>query len=71
MLVELAREETVALDRPANGSGGFQTFIKRLQGQVNHGTGTIKLTDDAVDEIQHYVSDYKQGGFQDRLDRKK
>ena len=39
--VELSREEILALDRPANGSGGFQTFIKRLQSQVNHGTGTI------------------------------
>ena len=64
---ELNRNEIAELDRTANGAGGFQTFIKRLQTQVNHATATIKLTDDDVSEIQHYAFDYRQGGFQERL----
>lgn len=65
--LELNRDEIAELDRPAQGVGGFQTFIKRLQEKVNHATATIKLTDDDVAEIQHYAFDYEQGGFQDRL----
>lgn len=65
--LELNADEIAELDRPANGVGGFQSFIRRLQSQVNHATATIKVTGDDVAEIQHYAFDFEQGGFQDRL----
>ena len=65
--IELTNEELAALDRPANGSGGFQSFMKHLQSQVNHASNTIKLTDEDLARIQHYAADYRQGGFQERL----
>jgi len=65
--IELNRDEIEELDRPAKGVGWFQTFIKRLQKQINYATSTVKLTDDDISEIQHYAFDYEQGGFQDRL----
>lgn len=64
---ELTREEIQELDRPARGQGGFQTFMKRLQSQLNHATSTIHLTDGDIADIQHHAFDYEQGGFQDRL----
>jgi hypothetical protein len=65
--VMLNADELAELNQPPNGSGGFQTFIKRLQSQVNHATSEVRLTDDDVSDLQHYAFDFKQGGFQDRL----
>ena len=65
--LELNRDEIAELDQPTRGSGGFQSFINRLQSKLNHATGTITLTDDDVADIQHHAFDYEQGGFQDRL----
>lgn len=65
--LELNPDEIAELDQSPKGVGGFQSFIKRLQSQVNHATATIRLTDEDIAEIQHYAFDYKQGGFQDRL----
>lgn len=64
---ELNPEEIAELDRDVAGVGGFQSFIKGFQKQLNHATGEIKLTDDDMTEIQHFAFDYEQGGFQDRL----
>lgn len=64
---ELTKEEIQELDLPVRGQGGFQSFIKRLQSQVNHATNTIKLTDTDIEDIQHHAFDFEQGGFQDRL----
>jgi hypothetical protein len=64
---ELTDDEFAELMRPARGQGGFQTFIRRLQGQVNPATHTARLTDNDVTDIQHYAFDFQEGGFQDRL----
>jgi hypothetical protein len=66
-IFELNKGEVAELDRPVAGVGGFQTFLRRLQKQVNHATGEIKLTDDDLTNIVHYAFDYKQGGWQERL----
>jgi hypothetical protein len=49
---ELTREEIADLDRPVKGLGGFEGLMRRLQKQVNHATGEIKLSDDDLAEIQ-------------------
>ena len=64
---DLNRDEIAELDRSTRGVGGFQSLIKRLQSQVNHAVGTIRLSEGDIEEIQHYAFDFKQGGFQDRL----
>ena len=64
---ELTREEIADLDRPVKGLGGFEGLMRRLQKQVNHATGEIKVSDDDLAEIQRCAFDYKQGGFEDRL----
>jgi hypothetical protein len=53
----LSREEIAELDRPVKGVGGFQSFVRRLQKQLNHATGTIKLTEDDLENIPHYAFD--------------
>jgi hypothetical protein len=65
--VELTKDELEELNRPVAGQGGFQTFLRGLQKQVNHAVGTVKLTDDDIENIAHYAFDYQQGGFEDRL----
>jgi hypothetical protein len=65
--VVLNADELAELNRQPQGSGGFQSLIKRLQSQVNPATREVRLTDTDVEELQHYAFDFKQGGFQDRL----
>ncbi len=64
---QLNRDEIAELDRPVNGTGGFESLLRRLQKQVNHATGEVKLTADDLAEIQRYAFDYDQGGFENRL----
>lgn len=64
---ELHREEIAELDRPIRGVGGFQSLMKRLQKQLNHGTGTIHLTADDLEDIRRSAFEYAEGGFEDRL----
>ena len=64
---DLKPDEIAELDRPVVGVGGFQSLIRRLQKQVNHATGEIKLSDDDLTNIQHFAFDYEEGGFQNRL----
>jgi hypothetical protein len=65
--LELGDEAIVALKRPVNGSGGFQSLLRALQKQIS-GTNTLVLTPDLVAKIARYVQNYGQGGFQGRLD---
>jgi hypothetical protein len=64
---ELNADVVAELDRPVVGVGGFQTFLRRLQEQLNHATREIKLSDDDLTNIAHYAFDYQQGGWQERL----
>lgn len=65
--LELNTDEVKKLDRHVKGVGGFEGLMRRLQKQVNHATGTLKVTDKDLADIQRYAFDYEQGGFEDRL----
>jgi hypothetical protein len=65
--LELGDEAILALKRPVNGSGGFQSLLRSLQKQTS-GTNTLVLTPDLVAKIARYVQSYGRGGFQGRLD---
>jgi hypothetical protein len=63
----LTRAEIADLNRPVRGSGGFESLMRRLQLQVRHATGEIRLTEKDLEDIQRCAFDYEQGGFEDRL----
>jgi hypothetical protein len=65
---ELNADELAELERPVNGSGGFQSLLRRLQSQVNRATSEIRLSDTDIGDIANYAYDYEQGGWQDRLE---
>lgn len=65
----LNENEMRELDLEAVGDGGFQTLIRRLQTNLNRGTGEIKVSDTDVVRLRRYCTDYGQGGWQDRLAR--
>ena len=65
--IDLTDDELHVLNQPVNGEGGIQTFMRRLQAQVNSATKTIRLTADDLAGIPHYAFDYGQGGFEGRL----
>lgn len=63
--IELSDGEREAIERPVNGEGGFQSFLRRLQGQLVGNTLTISEED--VRRAIRYSTSYGQGGFEDRL----
>ena len=65
---ELRPEEAAALMRPVIGQGGFQSLLRSLQKAFNSKTHAVTLTDDQVEKINRYTSEYGAGGFEDRLD---
>ncbi len=65
----LNENEMTELDLEAVGDGGFQTLIRRLQTNLNRGTGEIEISDADVVRLRRYCTDYGQGGWQDRLAR--
>jgi hypothetical protein len=65
--VPLNDDEIAVLDQKVNGIGGFESFLRVLQTQVNHSTKTIKLTEDDIVNMGRFAFDYKQGGWEGRL----
>lgn len=68
--VELTLDEIRELNRQdpdTRRDGGFQSFMVRLQGNVNPATHDIRLDDDDLDDIPRYAFDYKHGGWETRL----
>jgi hypothetical protein len=63
--VDLSELEMEALHRPVVGSGGFQSLLRRLQGNLLGRTLLIDLDD--VERVLRYASQYGEGGFQGRL----
>jgi hypothetical protein len=59
--------EIAALRKQVKGQGGFQSLMRRLQGQYRPGTSELRIEDDDVEQIQHYAFDYEQGGWEDDL----
>lgn len=71
-VVRLLKSEITELDQqdPATaGDGGFQSLLVSLQERVDRITGELSLSDNDLERIQRYAYDYKQGGWQDRLER--
>ena len=48
--------------------GGFQQLFVKLQGQLNLETKELQLDDDDLRRIPRYAYDYRQGGWQNRLE---
>ena len=62
----LNSSEIKRLMKPVRGDGGFQRFMKKLQGKFISETGEIVLSPDDEVEIVKKIS-YAQGGFESRL----
>lgn len=60
-------DEAGALRKPVRGKGGFQSLMRRLQGQYRAGTSELLIEDEDIEQIQHYAFDYAQGGWEDNL----
>jgi site-specific DNA-methyltransferase (adenine-specific) len=59
--------EMEPLTREVNGTGGYQSFIRKLQRQYSPKEGQIILDIEDIQRMPRYVTKYGQGGFQDRL----
>lgn len=66
LIVQLDPTHCEKLRRPIVGSGGFQQFILRLQGQFLT-AGVISLEARDVAKLYRYEQSYGGGGFQGRL----
>lgn len=65
IVVDLTDQELEWIQRPVKGQGGFQSLMRRIQGQLN---GNRLIMPRAEGErLVRYAGDYKQGGFQDRI----
>lgn len=51
----------------AQGDGGYQNLLIRLQNKLNRSTGQITLDDTDLEQIPRYAFDYRNGGWQNRL----
>lgn len=61
--VKLTDEALDALNKPLNGRGGWQNFIKKLQGQCN--IGILSYNDDDFEKIKKCADG--NGGYQGRF----
>ncbi|MBE7184509.1 MAG: hypothetical protein INR68_08900 [Methylobacterium mesophilicum] len=62
----LTNEEVQVLMTPVNGQGGFQSFFRSLQAELDAVTHTIELEDADVGRIVRHIT-YRPGGFENRL----
>ena len=65
-IYQLNEQEIEKLMKPIKGDGGFQGLMKKLQGNFNHDTKKIELSEAEIDRIFKYVS-YSEGGYESRL----
>lgn len=65
IIIELTAEQEKALSRKVNGSGGWQTILRKLQSKSEE--GSLSLSPTEVGKILRYSRKYGAGGFQDRL----
>lgn len=64
----LNEQEEACLLKPQRGKGGFQSFMRGLQGSYRRGSQELPTpTDDQVDQIQRYAFDYGQGTWEEDL----
>jgi hypothetical protein len=67
IVIELTPQELEFLGRPVAGQGGFQSLLRRIQGQIAH--DRLVLTDADAERLIRYATQYGGGGFQERLGR--
>ena len=65
VVIDLSPTELEFLARPANGRGGYQSMLRRLQKQIQGGKLTI--SQEEAEHLRKYAGNYGQGGFQGRL----
>jgi hypothetical protein len=61
----LTPDEVAELQKPVNGSGGYQTLLRQLQPAIKK-NGSITLDDSTLGRIVRMCA-YGSGGFQGRL----
>lgn len=64
---ELEPGEIAALDMPIQGQGGFQSFGRRLQEQVDRQSSTVTLSDADLGRIVRHMIYDPDGSFEQRL----
>ncbi len=66
VIVHLEPSEVKQLDKPVEGSGGFQSLLRRLNAQ--RADAILTLTPDIASRVaRYYRQGYGSGGFQGRL----
>jgi hypothetical protein len=66
--VQLNAEETAALMRPIRGQGGFQSLLRGLQRSFDRPSKVLTLSEEQIERIVRYTTDYGWGGFEGRLE---
>ncbi|VYT11892.1 hypothetical protein [Campylobacter ureolyticus] len=60
--VHLSQSALNGINKEVQGSGGFQTLMRKLQKQLN---GTeLHYSDDDLEKIKRYAKEYNNGGYQ-------
>lgn len=69
MTIRIALNDTQieALNKPLNGTGGFQSLINKLRRKAGN-SGIVELNDAEVGRINRYAFRYDNGGWQRRLE---
>ncbi len=65
MKIQLSDGDVEQLMRPVRGQGGWQSLVRRLQGQVDG--NVIDLSERDQQNILHDLLSYGTGGWQDRI----
>lgn len=66
--VKLNADEAERINRPVAGQGGFQSLLRGLQRNFDASTRLLTLTDEQIERIVRYTTEYGWGGFEGRLD---
>lgn len=64
--VRITQEISDWIMMPVRGKGGFQSFLRKLQKQLDTLQLSLTLEQDDLGKIPQYVG-YDPGGFEDRL----
>lgn len=64
--IELSEKDLRLLRRSVEGQGGWQNLARELQKQAIS-YGELRLTDEMIERIIRYHSEYGDGGWQERI----
>jgi hypothetical protein len=67
MYFVLNPSEEAALLKPQKGTGGFQSFMRRLQKAYRRPTQELPISAEDIEQMQRYAFDYAQGGWETDL----